>query len=79
MSEYLAAYTDAEIEEQIGFWKEALSAVSLGKSYTVSGREVVRADLPEIKRTLAELARERDRRIGAETPRVMQPLIGRVL
>lgn len=78
MSEYLAAYTDEELEEQIRFWKEALTAVSLGKSYTVAGREVVRADLPEIKKTLGEMARERDRRRGVETPRVCEPIIGRV-
>ncbi len=55
----MAIFTLTEIEEQITAYKAALKAVSLGKEYTVEGKSLTRADLPEIRTTLEWLDSQR--------------------
>lgn len=77
MSEYLSLYTDEELDAEIAAWKAALRDVSMGQSYTIRGRELTLASLSEIKATLTDMAREKGRRLGTQTPRVVQAVIGR--
>lgn len=48
--------TVAYAEEQLGVWLEALNTVSKGQEYTIggirNGRQLRRADLPEIRKTV---------------------------
>jgi hypothetical protein len=56
----MAIFTLTEIEEQLTSWKTALLAVSAGQSYsTADGRRLTRADVPEIRKTLEWLEKER--------------------
>lgn len=77
MSEYLALYTDEELDAEIVSWKAALRDVSMGQSYTIHGRELTLASLAEIKSTLADMAREKNRRQGVQVPRVVQAVVRR--
>lgn len=77
MSEYLSLYTDEELDAEITTWKAALHDVSMGQSYTIRGRELTLAALSEIKRVLTDMAREKSRRLGGQTPRVVQAVIKR--
>ncbi len=77
MSEYLALYTDEELDAEIVSWKAALRDVSMGQSYTILGRELTLASLAEIKSTLADMAREKNRRQGVQVPRVVQAVVRR--
>jgi hypothetical protein len=48
--------TEAEINTQLASWQTALTAVSQGQEYTIggirNGRQLKRADLPEIRNTI---------------------------
>ena len=78
MGSYLQAYTDAELEELSADYKKALHALALGQSYTThGGAQVTRTNVKGIKATLAEIAREMDRRAGKAAPRIVGTLIGR--
>ncbi len=79
MSEYLSLYTDAELDELIALWKQALADVSLGQSYTIHNRSLTLANLGEIESTLSGLAREKARRQGAGTARVVTCRIERAI
>ncbi len=79
MSEYLSLYTDAELDELIALWKQALADVSLGQSYTIHNRTLTLANLAEIKSVLSGLAREKARREGRGAPRVVTCRIERVI
>lgn len=58
-------WTLAELDEQIAAFKAALLALSTSQSYRQSdGRELTRADLPEIRDTLDYLAKERARLVS---------------
>lgn len=51
----MAIYTNAEKAEALAQWKAALAACSSGQEYTIGQRRLRRADLPEIRSTLAWL------------------------
>lgn len=49
----MAIFTSEELTAQIAAWKAALLGVSTSQSYRMpDGRQLYRADLPEIRRTL---------------------------
>ena len=49
----MAIFTTDELSAQIAAWKAALLGVSTSQSYRMpDGRQLYRADLPEIRRTL---------------------------
>jgi len=52
-------WTLPELDEQLAAWKAALLALSTSQSYEIGGRKLTRADLPEVRRTLDYLAKER--------------------
>lgn len=61
----MSIWTSAELDEQISTWKAALLAVASGQSFThPSGRQLNKADLPEIRKTLTFLGAEKDRLSG---------------
>lgn len=51
-------WTREELLEMIGQWKAAYKAVSLGKSYTIAGRTLVRQDASIIRAQLEALKRD---------------------
>jgi len=52
----------AQIEEQQALYREALKTLSTGKQHTMpDGESLEMADLPEIRRTLRWLAREKEK------------------
>ncbi len=57
----MTIFTIDEINAQLEGWKKALTAVSTGQEYSVAGRKLTRADLPEIRKTLEWLNREKDK------------------
>lgn len=77
MPEYLSTFTDAELEAEITAWKAAFRALSGGQSYTIQGRSLTRAALPEVRQTLTDLAQEKNRRAGTSGPRLVTAIIGR--
>lgn len=59
----------AEIDAQIADWKEALRTVAGGSEYTkADGKTLSMPDLPEIRRTLNWLRRERAALAGTGGP-----------
>lgn len=79
MSGYLEIYTEAELAELATDYKRALQAVGLGQSYTTSGgAQITRANLPEIKKILEDIAKEYRCRAGKSAPRVVGTRIRRV-
>jgi hypothetical protein len=56
-------FTTAELDSQIAAFKAALMAISMGQAYRLttggSERQVTKADLPEIRKTLEWLQGER--------------------
>jgi len=65
----MAIFTLQELDEQISAFKEALIALRHCQSYKISGREYVRADLPEIRKTLQFLDLERSKLTGGSGPK----------
>ena len=63
------AYTDAEITTAISNWKAAFDSIRVGKSYTIAGRTVTRADEQFILNTLGSFQEEKERRAGIIPPR----------
>jgi hypothetical protein len=55
----MAIFTAAELSEQIAAWKAALLALAASQEYTIAGRRLRRADLPEVRATLAFLEGQR--------------------
>lgn len=54
----MTAWTLAEVESQLTEWKAALTAVSRNQSYSIEGRAMTRAQLPEIRKTIDWLERK---------------------
>ena len=73
----MAIFTKAEKARQIALWQEALEKVSRGQEYTIGSRRLRRADLPEIRETLAGQPTVEDERSGQGLPRFLQVLPGR--
>ncbi len=71
----MAIFTAQELDEQISAYKQALLALAVSQSYKMSGREYVRADLPEIRKTLQFLDLERSKLTGGSGPKFV---VGRV-
>jgi hypothetical protein len=64
----MAIFTATELTEQLAAWKAALLAVANSQSYSISGRTLTKADLPEIRNTLQFLEKEQDRTSGRNGP-----------
>jgi len=60
----MSVFTPPEIEEQITAYKSALKAVSRGQVFEIDGERLTRADLPEIRKTLDWLGKEKSRLAG---------------
>lgn len=66
--------TQAAAQTQLDEWWAALSAVSTGQSYSIGGRQLLRVDVPEIRKTIAYLTTVRNSfRDAARTDRVQTP------
>lgn len=65
----MAIFTLQELDEQITAYKQALLALSVSQSYRMAGREYVRADLPEIRKTLQFLDLEKSKLTGGSGPK----------
>jgi hypothetical protein len=52
-----ATYTDAEL---LALWREAFAAVSVGKSYTLRGKMLTRANIDEITKAITFLEKRID-------------------
>jgi len=54
--------TEAEIQTQLAGWYEALQKLQTGQEYTIggirNGRQLKRADLPEVRNTIDWLERK---------------------
>lgn len=51
-------WTEDELLEQIALYKNALAALSHSQQYSVDGQTFVRAQLPEIRKTIKFFQRE---------------------
>jgi hypothetical protein len=71
----MAIFTVQELDEQISAYKQALLALAVSQSYKMGDRQYVRADLPEIRKTLLFLDQERSKLTGGFGPKFV---IGRV-
>ncbi len=61
-------FTPEEIAEQKTAYKKALMALSTSQEYAIGKRRLVRADLPEIRNTLAFLEEEERKLSGTSGP-----------
>jgi hypothetical protein len=52
-------FTAAELDEQIAAWKQALLALATHQEYWLGTRRIRRADLPEVRQTLRDLAEQK--------------------
>lgn len=73
----MAIFTSAELAEQIAAWKAALLAVASAQSYTISGRMLTKADLPEIRSTLSWLEREQEKTSSTFGPHIVSGRVKR--
>ncbi len=66
--------TEAEITAQLAGWYEALSVLQSGQEYTIggirNGRQLKRADLPEVRNTIDWLEQKLAQVKGGGTIRV---------
>ncbi|WP_422862234.1 DUF6148 family protein [Desulfoluna limicola] len=65
----MAIFTLQEVDEQIAAFKEALKALTLNQSYKIGKRELVRADIEEIRKTLEFLNLERSKLVSGAGPK----------
>jgi len=65
----MAIFTLQELNEQIAAFKQALLALAVNQSYKLGKREFVRADLPEIRKTLEFLDQERSKLVSGSGPK----------
>ncbi len=68
----MSIWTLEELDEQIATYKQALLYCSKSQSYTVGQRTLSRADLPEIRRTLRWLEREKEVLEGKAGPQMLR-------
>ncbi|CCK81207.1 hypothetical protein [Desulfobacula toluolica] len=66
----MARYTLDRINKKIELWEAADDAVSLGQTYTISGRQLTRVDAEFIEKKLDKLYAEKDR-VEAGTGRIV--------
>lgn len=66
----MAIFTADELTEQITAWKAALLAVANAQSYSMAGRQLTKADLPEIRSTLRFLNDELNTASGHTGPHI---------
>jgi len=64
----MAIFTSEEITAQLTQFKAALLACAASQSYSISGRTLTKADLPEIRSTLEWLGKEREKTAGRTGP-----------
>ncbi len=77
MGFFMPIFTSGELPEQIAAWKSALLALSTGgQEYRIGGRMLRRADLPEIRKTLAFLEGQRADASGASRRVSTTPVSG---
>lgn len=60
-------WTTEELDQHIKAYKNALLALSTSQEYMMEGKRLVRADLPEIRKTLDYLSREKTKLLSAMT------------
>ena len=73
----MAIFTIQELDEQILAYKQALLALAVNQSYKLAGREYVRADLPEIRKTLEFLDHEKSKLTGGSGPKFVKGRVSR--
>ena len=73
----MAIFTTQELNEQVSAYKQALLALAVNQSYKLAGREYVRADLPEIRKTLQFLDQERSKLTGGSGPKFVKGRVSR--